>query len=181
MRANDPIGERQVYKYGRFWPPRPRPTGPNQLWIHKFHTVKYWPQPYQCDDRAAVRGVWQTQIDNGWQTASTFYDYHFNADTQRLNSAGEQHLQWLLQTAPAEQRQLFVQSVNNPGVNQSRVASVQQAATNLTGVDSVAPVALRVTHSAGRPAEEVEWIMEQQQTLRVPPSIQYTAPASKAK
>jgi len=180
LRASDPIGERQVYKFGKFWPTRPRPTGPKQLWVHKYHAQKYWPLPYVCGDRAAVRGVWQSQVDNGWQMATTLYDYHFNPETHALNSSGQQHLQWILQSAPAEQRQLYVQSVNDSVVNQARVSTVQLAAVNLAGADAIAPVALRVTHAVGRPAEEVGWIFEQQQTLRVPPSIQYSAPVSKA-
>jgi hypothetical protein len=112
--------------------------------------------------------------------ATTLYEYHFNQETNALNGAGERQLQWILQSAPADQRQLYVQSMNDPVANQLRVANVQMAATNLAGADAVAPVTLRVTHAAGRPAEEVNWILEQQQTLRVPPSIQYTAPASNA-
>ena len=181
MRASDPVGERQVYKFGKTWPVQPRPTGPKQLWVHKYHAQKYWPYPYQCSDRATVRAVWQAQVNNGWQTATTMYAYHFNAETQALNSAGLQHLQWILESAPVEQRQLYVQSMNDPSVNQMRVSNVQTAATNLAGADAITSVALRVTHAVGRPAEEVNWIYEQQQTLRVPPSIQYTAPASKAK
>ena len=181
LHASDPVGERQVYKFGKLWPMRPRPTGPHQLWIHKYHAQKYWPLPYVCADRAAVRGVWQSQIDNGWQAATTLYAYHFNPDTNALNSSGEQHLQWILERAPAESRQLYVQSVNNATINQSRVASVQQAAANLAGPDAITPVTLRITHAVGRPAEEVGWIFEQQQTLRVPPKIEYVAPASKAK
>ena len=181
MHADDPVGERQVYKFGKLWPPKPRPTGPKQLFIHKYHTQKYWPYPYVTGDRAAVRGVWQSQVDNGWQMATTLYEYHFDPETNALNSAGERQLQWILQSAPADQRQLYVQSMNDSVANQLRVANVQMAATNLAGADAVGPVALRVTHAAGRPAEEVNWILEQQQALRVPPQIQYTAPTSKAK
>lgn len=181
MHADDPVGERQVYKYGKMWPMRPRPTGPRQLAIHKYHAQKYWPLPYVCGDRAAVRGVWQSQVDNGWQMATTMYVYHFDEETNALNSAGETQLRWILESAPQEQRQLYVQSVNDSVVNQSRVASVQQAVINLAGADAMPSVALRVTHAVGRPAEEVEWIYEQQQALRTPPSIPYSSPASKAK
>ena len=180
MHADDPVGERQVYRFGKMWPMRPRPTGPKQLAVHKYHTQKYWPYPYVCGDRAAVRGVWQSQVENGWQMATTLYEYHFDRETNTLNGAGQNQLLWIMQSAPAEQRQLYVQSLNDPAANQMRVASVQMAATNLAGADAVPPVALRITHAAGRPAEEVNWILEQQQALRVPPSIQYTAPTSKA-
>lgn len=181
MHADDPVGERQVYKFGKLWPPRPRPTGPKQLFMHKYHTQKYWPMPYVCGDRAAVRGVWQSQVDNGWEMASTLYEYHFHAESNLLNSAGEAQLLWIVRNAQENQRQLYVQSVNDAVVNQTRISHVQEAAARLAGPDAVTLVALRVTHPAGRPAEEVNWIYEQQQALRTPPQIQYTAPTSKAK
>ena len=180
MHADDPVGERQVYRFGKMWPPHPRPVGPSQLCVHKYHTQKYWPYPYVCSDRAAVRGVWQSQVDNGWQMATTLYEYHFNQETNALNEAGQKQLLWILQSAPAEQRQLSVQSLNDPVANQMRVASVQTAAANLAGADAVPPVTLRVTHAAGRSAEEVNWILEQQLELRVPPTIEYAAPKSNA-
>ena len=181
MRASDPVGERQKYKFGKIWPRNARPSGPSQLCVHKYHAQSIWPYPYLCEDRAAVRSVWQAQVDNGWQMATTLYAYHFNPDTHELNSAGMMHLQWILESAPTEQRQLFVQSINDAAVNQMRIATVQAAATNLAGPDAILPVALRVTHAVGRPAEEVDWIFEQQNALRVPPRIEYTAPTSKAK
>lgn len=181
IHANDPVGERQVYKYGRFWPPQPRPTGPKQLFMHKYHTQKYWPMPYVCGDRDAVYSVWNSQADNGWQSITTLYDYHFDPETNALNHSGQRHLQWILQSAPPERRRISVQASNDPVINQTRVSNVQVAAASVAGASPVSDVALRTTYPAGRPAEEVQWIHEQQQTLRTPPQIQYTAPASSAK
>ncbi len=65
MHADDPVGERQVYKYGKLWPPFPRPTGPKQLAIHKYHAQKYWPMPYVCSDREALYSVCNSQATTG--------------------------------------------------------------------------------------------------------------------
>lgn len=180
LRATDPVGERRVYKYGKFWPPQPRPTGPKQLFMHKYHTQKYWPMPYVCGDRDAVYSVWNSQAENGWQMMTTLYDYHFDPVTNALNHSGQQHLLWILQSAPAERRRISVQTSTDATVNQMRVSNVQIAAAGVPGAGPVGDIALRTTPSAGRPAEEVQWIYEQQQTLRTPPQIQYTAPASAA-
>lgn len=181
MHANDPIGERRVYKYGKFWPPQPRPVGPNQLFMHKYHTQKYWPMPYVCADRDAVTSVWNAQADNGWQMITTLYEYHFDPETNSLNHSGKQHLQWILQSAPPERRRISVQASNDPAINQLRVSNVQVAAAAVPGSSPVSDIALRVTHSVGRPAEEVNWIFDQQQSLRTPPQIQYTPLGSGAK
>ena len=180
MHASDPIGERRVYKYGKFWPPQPRPTGPKQLWVHKYYTQKYWPLPYVCEDRATTVGVWDTHSANGWQMATTLYDYHFDQESQALNQAGQSHLLWILTSVPAERRHISVQSAMDPSISQIRLANVQAAATSLQGNASV-DVALSMTPAAGRPAEEVQWLYEQQQSLRTPPQIQYSAGASSSK
>lgn len=173
MHAEDPVGDRQVYQYGKFWPPRPRPTGEKQLYMHRYHAAKYWPHPYVCSDREAVRSVWQAQTNNGWEMATTLYEYHFDPETNGLNQAGEKQVRWILQSAPTEHRRIYVQSMNDPAMNQTRVATVQSTIAGLAGTDAMPPVLTRVTHPAGRSAEEVNWIYEQELELRTPPAITY--------
>ncbi len=182
MHAGDPVGERQVLKYGKLWPPRPRPVGEKQAYMHRYHAAKYWPHPYVCGDREAVRSVWQTQTNNGWEMATTLYEYHFDPITQALNQSGEKHVRWILQSAPAEHRSISIQSMNDIAINQTRVSTVQSTIAALAGTDSMPPVTTRVTHAAGRSAEEVNWIYEQELKLRTPPTITYqsvqSAPSS---
>lgn len=178
MHADDPVGERQVYKYGKLWPPQPRPTGPKQLAIHKYHTQKYWPMPYVCSDRQAVYSVWNSQAENGWQSITTMYDYHFDPQTNELNHSGQRHLQWILLNAPPERRRVSVQASTEQAINQARVSNVQMAAAAISGSAPLSEITLRNAFPAGRPAEEVQWLHEQQLELRTPPQIQYTAPDS---
>lgn len=175
MHAGNPVGDRPVYKYGKVWPPYPRPSGPKQLFIHKYYTQKYWPLPYVCEDRQTVRGVWESQAENGWQMMTTLYEYHFDPATHALNVSGQQHLRWILTSAPPERRHITVQASLDPTVNQLRVSNVQLAAANAGGATAASDITLRTTPAAGRPAEEVNWIYEQQQQLRTPPQIQYSA------
>lgn len=174
MHANDPVGERRVYKFGKFWPPQPRPTGPKQLYVHRYYTQKYWPLPYACEDRAATIAVWDAHTANGWQMATTMYEYHFDPETHALNHSGQAHLNWIMSSVPPERRHISIQASADPTTSQIRLANVQAAAAGYQSSGAV-DIALRSTPAAGRPAEEVQWIYEQQQQLRTPPQIQYTA------
>jgi hypothetical protein len=154
-RAGDPPGARQHYKYGKYWPPFSRPTGPGQTFWHKYHHTHYWPYPYNCEDRAFVQSVVQQQANIGWETATTLHDYHFDAETNRLNSAGETHLRWILTQAPPHRRTTYVARGATNDIGQFRLTQVQQAAREITGSDS-APILLKDDSFLGRPAIEID-------------------------
>ena len=158
QRASDPVGARQRFAFGKHWPPYPRPTGLSQLPSHTYHAAHYWPYPYQCDDRAIVREFSDRQINNGWVTATTLYEYHFDPNTNELSRSGVIQLRWILENAPESRRFVFVQSATNNDVSQQRLMNVQTEATNLVGKGNVPPVMLRVTSPLGRPALEVDRI-----------------------
>lgn len=170
--ADDPVGARQKYAFGKLWPERPRPTGPHQLFIHKYHAAHHWPYPYVCADRADVQNIMETQVVNGWIEATTLYDYHFDEATQELNQAGVAHLQWIVSHAPVQYRQTHIASTANPEFNNVRLLSVQKSVSALTG-DSSLSIASRVTHSVGRPAAEVQAIHEARLSGALPPVISY--------
>lgn len=127
-RATDPPGTRQVYKYGKLWPPQARPTGREQSWKHKFHHAHYWPYPYNDMDRQIVRDTLAQQTSGGWVLATTLHDYHFNAETNELNSAGRSHLYWIMTSVPAQFRTVFVAHGLSPQVDEVRVATVDRSA-----------------------------------------------------
>ncbi|RMG41371.1 MAG: hypothetical protein D6725_01520 [Planctomycetota bacterium] len=157
-RAHDPVGARQWSYKGKLWPPYPRPTGPAQLPIHKYHAAHYWPWPYQCYDRASVREFSRQQVDNGWVAATTLYDYHFDPDTHELNLAGQEQLRRIIELTPSERRVAFVQAARSESASEKRVASVRSAAIELVGEANLPPIMLRVTRPLGRPAGEIETI-----------------------
>jgi len=170
--SEDPVGARQKYLFGKVWPTRPRPAGPHQHFIHKFHAAHAWPYPYVCDDRRDVHACMDTQVTNGWIEATTLYDYHFDDGTQELNQAGVSHLEWIVSHVPAEYRQTHIASTANPEFNNVRLLSVQKAVSSLAG-DNGLQIASRVTHSVGRPAAEVQAIHESRLTNALPPIISY--------
>lgn len=175
MHAEDPIGARQITAYGKVWPPQPRPVGPPQTFMHKYYTAHFWPYPYQYQDRALVQSVIQMQADNGWQASTTLYDYHFDKESNVLNSSGQEHLRWLLTHAPMQYRQAYVASGIDPSVNSARVAAVEQEIIAMLGQASAMPVLLRVGDPTGMPADQVRNIFDQAEAARSAPSIPFTS------
>jgi hypothetical protein len=155
LRAQEPPGARQVEKDGKLWPPFPRPVGDKQHWVHQYHHSHYWPYPYNCDDEAYVRNIWQQQASNGWMSATTLRDYHFDGETQQLNSNGRQHLYWILSTAPPQFRTIYVAQGLSVEEAALRQASVERASRELFA-DAQVPVLVRHEMYRGRPAQEID-------------------------
>lgn len=175
IRASLPIGSRQKIWKGKVWPPRPRPTGPKPHLVHRFHATHYWPTPFIEQDRMLVESVIEQHISNGWRDASTFYNYHFDPETNELTHAGQMQIQWLLETAPANRRTFFVQTSPEAGVNEIRVTQLQQIASRLSGNGEMPAVELRNSTFYGRPAAEVDYInkafLNSQPIPRIPNTV----------
>ena len=169
MRAGEPVGERQQYKAGKVWPPDPRACGEPYPFLLRYYAAHYWPHPYREMDRMNVHAIEGAHIAAGWQSACTLYDYHFDKDTQALNTAGRAHLQWILLNVPAG----FVASTPDPRMNSQRLAQVQSAVATMIGKDNSLPVAMRMATPFGRPAEEVDTIFDYRSTKPLPPQIEY--------
>ena len=155
QRACDPPGTRQVEKYGKQWPPYARPVGQGMTFWHKYHHAHYWPHPYNCEDRDYVHGVIQQQTNNGWEIATTLHDYHFDQESNRLNTAGDAHLRWILMQAPAQYRTAYVSRGSSDVIGQIRLAQVQESAQALVG-NNVPPILLKHDAFLGRPAVEID-------------------------
>ena len=178
MHAGDPVGQRQVYKYGKLWPPQPRAMGEPATCVHRYYASHYWPYPYNLMDRADVNAVSDAQIMNGWIAATTFYSYHFDGETNVLNSAGRAQLEWLMGSVPVEHRRAFVATTGDSTKNNLRIMQMQSAVAELVGDAGSLPIALRVSTPTGRPAEEVENIFQQRIDNMDSPIIPYAAPTS---
>jgi hypothetical protein len=177
MKGDGPVGARQCYKKGRLWPPYPRPTGEQLSWCQRYHAAHYWPWPYNCQDRAYVREVSDRQVHNGWVCETTLLDYHFD-DKHALNQPGQLHLKWILENVPPQHRTAFVQKTSNEEVNQQRLASVQQVATEMVGSENVPKIELRVASPTGRPALEIDSIRRKEIAAIRIPQITYTSPSA---
>jgi hypothetical protein len=171
LRAADPPGARQHFKYGKAWPPFPRPVGPHQTFWHKYHHTHYWPHPYTCMDRAVVQSFVDVQTTNGWLEASTLYDYHFDGLTNELNSSGKAHLRWIMTHVPEQYRQILVATDAEPSVTAQRTAQVEQEMHRQFGSEKGIPVLTRLANPVGRPASEVQAIFQSARENMPPPML----------
>jgi hypothetical protein len=157
-KATLPPGQRQRYHKGKIWPVQPRSTQEPQQFSHTFHSEHYWPLPYVCQDRQAVRNVIEQQVSLGWQEETTLYARHFDLVSQQLNRAGLLQLEYILHVVPVERRTVYIQSSHDTAADDARLESVNtQIAMTSHGVVSV-PVEIRDCQQTGRPASEVATI-----------------------
>lgn len=170
-----PVGTRQVEKHGKLWPPYQRPVGKELPMAHRFHAAHYWPWPYNCQDREYVQTITQMQADNGWMAQTTLYDYHFDPETNLLNHAGRLHLRWILESAPPQYRQAWVQGGDNQVISAQRMNSVREEAIAMVGEEHLLPITMRLTSPLGRPALEVDTIRRAELQSMPDPRITYTA------
>ena len=172
MHACEPIGQRQKIKFGKAWPAAPRPMGEPTPLVHRYHHNQFWPHPYQKMDYQSVKQFEFLQVANGWEQATTLYEYHFDAETHELNSAGRDHLYWIMASVPPEFRTTYVQmSRTDPSVSSVRLSNVQSEAARFVG-DQTPPILLRVAHPVGTPAADVDAIFQyRRDNLSPPPAL----------
>lgn len=173
MRADDPIGTRRVYKYGKFWPPYHRPVGPEATMTHRFHAAHYWPHPYNLQDQAYVRELSRLHVESGWMTATTLYEYHFDPATHEINRSGRMKLHWILTHAPEQHCHVYVQAGGNVGTSNGRMDSARRVLASIAGPAAPPEVALRNADVLGRPANEIDRIRRAELESQPIPRIKY--------
>lgn len=172
--AQRPVGTRQKKAFGKLWPPYPRPVGKEQQFSQRYHAAHYWPTPYNCEDRQYVRQLSDMQVDSGWATATTLFDYHFDDETQELNHAGRMHLRWILENAPVQRRLIHVQYGQTHEITELRLAGVRSEAVMMVGAGGVPPIMVRIASPYGRPADEIRAIRAAEAGSMPEPRIQYS-------
>ena len=153
-----PVGTRQVCAHDKLWPPYPRPAGEKATFSTQFHAAHYWPWPYNCWDKAAVREFSNAQVARGWQEHLTLYPYHFDAATGELNAAGTRQLGWMLRSGVAEGRGVAVAVGGDRAAGQRRAGRVRAALGSLGADDLAARVALLDVPVPSRSADEIDVI-----------------------
>ncbi len=152
-----PVGSRQVYRHGKLWPPRPRPTDPQQTFAQQFHSAHFWPTPYVENDRNIIKVFEAVQINQGWKNVSTLYGYHFDSESHHLTKSGREHVLWVMQNPARHQHSIHVQASTERSINTMRVASVNNYIAELNDqIGRPLNVLLDVTSPVTRPAVEVE-------------------------
>jgi len=157
--SDDPPGSRQISAHGRFWPPQARPVGKKQSFIHAYHYAHYWPYPHNCEDRDYTYNIMDIQAANGWLSATTLHDYHFDADTQKLTEGGRSHLLWVAQSVPSQYRTVYVSQGDSREMAQLRLQITEQFYRDM-GIPNPPPILARAEVFVGRPAVEVDRIRQ---------------------
>jgi hypothetical protein len=170
-------GTRARCHAGKLWPLAPRPGGPSEPIIHRYHTAHYWPDPYRWQDRTAYRTAFSVQKSVGWMTATTLYDQHFDAGTNELNKAGREHLRWILRHVPRHARSAWIQSGETAEVDAARLASVRAEAQVVAGHD-LPSIQLRVCEPAGSSARLADIVQRAYESSVPPPRIPLPSQAS---
>jgi hypothetical protein len=92
-----------------------------------------WPEPFNQIDRAAVKTPIAVMVDRGWQLQNTIPDELFDTETQELTRAGELKVKWIVTQMPTRRRAVFVLRGSTSEITETRVKSVEKAATEVLG------------------------------------------------
>lgn len=134
-----------------------------------WHRNNAWPEPFQSADRATARRPFCLMVDNGWKMQNTVGTFLFDHNDQRLNTAGEHLVKWIVQQAPQHRRAVFVLKGDTPEATQARVESVQAAVAKFACAGEMPPVILTMTEPAGWPGSYVDQMTQQfQATIPAP-------------
>ena len=165
-------GSRMHEHHGKQWPPFARPVGEPEPYVHRYHSVHYWPYPYQDEDRSVLRNALTQQTQAGWMAATTLFDQYFDSETNELSQAGRVHLRWIMQYAPPSRRSAYVAAADTPAHSQIRLASVQSEAAVIAAGGQIPSITLRTCQSVGTSAEMVDRVhrsyIESTPTPRIP-------------
>lgn len=116
------------------------------------HQNGIWPEPFQSQDKDAVRRPFEIMKDNGWRFEHTLPDGLFNPETQELNRAGELKVRRIATQAPSNRRSIFVQRGKNDQVTQRRLNAVQDYLLKMTvrgTIPTVMPTDIEAINTAG--------------------------------
>jgi hypothetical protein len=115
-----------------------------------------WPWPYVCADRIAVREPFCMMINNGWRRQNLLGPHHFTANSDKLTTAGELRVRWIMTQAPGDRRTIFIERDIDPTVTAERLATARGYASQVSPDGQIAQVAETFLISEGRPASVVD-------------------------
>jgi hypothetical protein len=143
-----------------------------------YHRNEAWPWPYICPDRVAVREPFCMMVDNGWRRQNLLGPHHFHAETNKLTTAGELRVRWVMTQAPPNRRSLFIERSIEPAITAERVAVVREYAAQVAVNGQVAQVTDTHLLSEGRPASVVDATNVRFQESLPPPILPPTSYSS---
>jgi hypothetical protein len=143
-----------------------------------YHRNSVWPWPHFCADRVAVREPFCIMVDNGWRRQNLLGPHHFNPDTNKLTTAGELKVRWIMTQLPPERRSIFVERSLESEITAQRVETARLYAAEMS-LDGLAPQVAE-THllSEGRPASVVDNTNVRFQESLPPPVLPASSPGT---
>lgn len=123
-----------------------------------YHHNQQWPWPFFCPDRVAVREPFAMMVDNGWRRQNLLGEHHFAPESDKLTTAGELKIRWIVNQAPPERRSIFVERALDPADTELRLSIVRDYAARASFDGQEPPVAATHLESEGRPAGTVDWV-----------------------
>lgn len=135
------------------------------------HQNELWPWPYVCADRVAVREPFCIMVNNGWRRQNLLGAHHFNDKADKLTTAGELRVRWIMTQAPGERRSIFIERDVVPTVTAQRLTTAREFAAQVA-IDGQTPQVME-THlvSEGRPASVVDATNVRFQESMPPPTL----------
>jgi len=130
-----------------------------------------WPWPYVCPDRTATRQPFNIMVQNGWRRQNLLGAHHFTPDGDKLSTAGELKVRWIMTQAPPDHRDVFVERSIDPTITTHRVAAARDYAEKVS-IDGQTPV-VEETYllCEGRPASVVDAVNVRFQESMPPPVL----------
>ncbi len=117
-----------------------------------------WPESFLKADRLAVRAPFVQMVANGWRRQNTLGDFHFVAETGKLNRAGQLKIRKILLEGLPQHRYLYVHRAERANETAARVASIRQYAAQTVRDGSVVQVFETDIPAPGWPAQWVDLI-----------------------
>lgn len=121
-----------------------------------YYENRMWPWPYTCPDRIAVREPFCIMVNNGWRRQNLIGAHYFNPETNKLTTAGELRVQWIMTQAPPDRRSIFVERTLDPQLNAEHLAVVREYATKVSMDGRPPQIEETYMVSEGRPASVVD-------------------------
>lgn len=117
----------------------------HQFWdrVHlDWHRNDAWPEPFVQVDRRAVRSPIARMVEKGWELQNTVPDELFDPESQELTKAGRVKVRKTLTEMPIRRRMVFVQKGQTAEMTQTRLQSVEKAATEVVGEGAVGMISV---------------------------------------
>ncbi len=116
-----------------------------------------WPEPFIYTDRELIRQTMAIQTSAGWERQNLLSEFHFQPGGNELTEAGRIQVQWIMNEAPEDRRQIYVHRANTPQETAIRMQTVQRLVAQSPYAANV-PVLESTRTDDGFGADRIDWL-----------------------